>query len=194
MFRALLIFSLSMTFFGACDVQRKSSTRESARPATKGFLAREGNALTARPPLVFAVAKEVPGIMAAACERAALTLNQAAGRKLIQWESSRSRPFRLHYFSNANLAANHQASTELTTFGSFIVGAEIQIDQTRYIYSDSPTGSEVDSESLCLHELGHALGLDHSPNEDSFMYSTLKGAQIRRALSDSDIKVLKSVY
>jgi len=194
MIRVFLIFSLSVTFFGACDVQRKSFSRDSARPATEGFLLQEGKALTAQPPLVFAVAKEVPGNMAAACERAALTLNKAAGRNLIQWESSRSRPFRIRYFSNANLAASHQASTELTTFGSFIVGAEIQIDQTRYVYSESPTGSEVDSESLCLHELGHALGLDHSPNENSFMYSTLKGAQIRRALSDSDIKVLKSVY
>jgi predicted Zn-dependent protease len=46
-------------------------------------------------------------------------------------------------------------------------------------------------ESVALHELGHALGLDHSPSRSSVMYPEDQG---NTTLAPADIKTLRQIY
>lgn len=45
----------------------------------------------------------------------------------------------------------------------------------------------IDLESVLLHELGHALGLDHSRNQSAVMRAGIKPGQTRRMLHDDDV-------
>lgn len=47
------------------------------------------------------------------------------------------------------------------------------------------------SDSVTMHELGHALGLNHSNDTSSIMYPTNQGI---KSLSDADIAGLKAIY
>ena len=50
---------------------------------------------------------------------------------------------------------------------------------------------ETDVYATMLHEIGHALGLDHSPDRNSIMYYITTG---HSELSEVDIKNLKTLY
>lgn len=47
------------------------------------------------------------------------------------------------------------------------------------------------SKSVAVHELGHALGLDHSSSTESVMYPVSQG---KSTLSDADIAALQTIY
>lgn len=56
----------------------------------------------------------------------------------------------------------------------------------------SPTGLLIDWETVVLHELGHALGLDHSPVPLSVMFATYSG--VHRILDPDDILGIQTLY
>lgn len=53
-------------------------------------------------------------------------------------------------------------------------------------------GSEYDLYSVALHEMGHALGLDHSLNPSNIMYAHYQG--VRNGLSDGDVAGIQAIY
>ncbi|HVT11190.1 MAG TPA: matrixin family metalloprotease [Fimbriimonadaceae bacterium] len=58
----------------------------------------------------------------------------------------------------------------------------------------TPAG-QMDFESVCLHELGHALGLDHDPNNpQAVMYPFFEFGEQRRTLQAGDIAGVRSLY
>lgn len=56
----------------------------------------------------------------------------------------------------------------------------------------SSTGSNIDWETVVLHELGHSLGLDHSSVVGSVMYQYYLG--VHRTLSSDDILGIQTIY
>lgn len=55
--------------------------------------------------------------------------------------------------------------------------------------------SVVEIKALCLHEIGHALGLiGHSPNSDDIMYCAIRGGASQPHLSKRDIGTLRKLY
>lgn len=50
----------------------------------------------------------------------------------------------------------------------------------------------IDTQTVALHELGHALGLQHSGNSDAVMFAFYGGE--RRSLHEVDIKGMRSRY
>lgn len=56
----------------------------------------------------------------------------------------------------------------------------------------APTGGWIDLETVLLHELGHALGLDHSATTDAVMYAAYLG--VRRALRLDDVYGVTILY
>jgi hypothetical protein len=80
--------------------------------------------------------------------------------------------------------------------GSFVTtasGAEITILQGWNWYAGAdPTlvgSGQYDFETTVTHELGHALGLGHSPNPGSPMYATLATATADRTLAQPDLDI-----
>jgi hypothetical protein len=56
----------------------------------------------------------------------------------------------------------------------------------------SENGSGIDLASVAVHEFGHSIGLDHSPDKNAVMYSAY--TQIRRDLTHDDIMGAKAIY
>lgn len=55
-------------------------------------------------------------------------------------------------------------------------------------------GGVYDMETVALHEIGHLLGLDHSPDENAVMYETVSRRKVKRVLTQDDIDGINDLY
>ncbi|KAL4283739.1 hypothetical protein GQ457_16G001810 [Hibiscus cannabinus] len=61
-------------------------------------------------------------------------------------------------------------------------------------WSTNPTGSQVDLESIAVHEIGHNLGLGHSEDQNAIMFPTFNAGTTKRDLGQDDISGLRALY
>jgi hypothetical protein len=90
-----------------------------------------------------------------------------------------------------------QARTTIYWSGNEIFEADMRINAKDFTYNYDVTVSsftDVDLDSLVLHELGHVLGLAHTTAPGSAMHATLDEGQVRRALGTVDLADLKCEY
>ncbi len=63
------------------------------------------------------------------------------------------------------------------------------------VWGNQGSGTTYDYESVILHEAGHFLGLDHTPNVTSaVMYESIANGQIKRTLTTTDVNDVCGVY
>lgn len=83
--------------------------------------------------------------------------------------------------------------------GSLIYESDIQVNAYDYVFHFSaddatPWSTEVDLQSLMVHEFGHALGLDHLEDPSSVMYGYGSSGDIKRDLSPQDLSNIQCGY
>ncbi|KAI3853530.1 hypothetical protein MKX03_017261 [Papaver bracteatum] len=72
-------------------------------------------------------------------------------------------------------------------------GGEAHLDADEN-WSTNPDQSMIDLETLCLHELGHVLGLGHSSDTNAVMFSGIGGGQLKRTPTADDINGISALY
>jgi len=128
----------------------------------------------------------------------------AVGRPLFQIKGNVQGPVsprmdgkNIIYYYTTNWAPNtalSQGMTDTNTTGNAVKEADIKINAVnfRFYQDDRATGS-IHMESLLVHELGHVLGLKHTPG-DSVMNPLLPVYTIRNKPTDLDISNIHCGY
>lgn len=105
------------------------------------------------------------------------------------------------YYTTTNWPGSpgFEAYTTIYYDGARINEADININGQEYQFASDGSLNHVDTQSVMLHELGHALGLIHPPNAEalaagSIMYFGLAYGQIRQAMSLFDMNDLACQY
>jgi hypothetical protein len=74
-----------------------------------------------------------------------------------------------------------------------IAEADITFNAVTFAWSDRDDSDRADIETVALHEIGHLLGLDHSPLEDAVMYPSII-ERVRRTLSRDETDAICAMY
>ncbi|MCL7032229.1 hypothetical protein MKW94_025747 [Papaver nudicaule] len=61
-------------------------------------------------------------------------------------------------------------------------------------WSTNPDQSMIDVETMCLHELGHVLELDHSSDTNAVMFSGIASGQRKRTPTADDVNGIRALY
>lgn len=72
----------------------------------------------------------------------------------------------------------------------FALSGDVHFDDAEH-WTDTIPSSDRDLVSAAIHELGHAIGLEHSTNQDSVMFPILRP---RRTLHSEDVAAVQSLY
>lgn len=90
---------------------------------------------------------------------------------------------------------NQQANTTVYWSSQAIFEADMQINAQNFKLGDaSKDWTLVDSKSLFLHELGHVIGLLHSPDPRSVMFSSLPTGFVRLQFQPWEVEEVKCRY
>ncbi len=54
--------------------------------------------------------------------------------------------------------------------------------------------TQIDLESVTVHELGHILGLGHSQDPNAVMYASIGEGVVKRDLQQDDINGIQTLY
>lgn len=157
-------------------------------------------------PVVLQLHKSYPEEFVETLKKAAQHWNDAAGLTLFRFErndnlatdsTKRDKLSTIHWMLTWNEAQkNQQAVTTIYWSGNTLYETDMAIDNKYFnYYLDQPaTPAEVHLESLLVHELGHALGLDHKKTVPSVMWPILNGASVRIDLTSADRDTIKCEY
>jgi Matrixin len=75
-----------------------------------------------------------------------------------------------------------------------ILDVDIELNSGDHEFSSSGEDGAVDLETSLVHNLGHLLGIAHSPEDDSVMNSSLAPGQQRRELSPDDAAAVCELF
>lgn len=76
-----------------------------------------------------------------------------------------------------------------------ILDADIGInDAYAWDATGAPERTEIDLESVVLHELGHWLALGHDPDSRAIMYYAITAGTLKRAIFDNDRRGIEFIY
>ncbi len=87
------------------------------------------------------------------------------------------------------------ATVTFSTSTGEIVSADIELNTAEYEFTNSDSDVVVDLRNTVTHEVGHFVGLDHSPHSDATMFATSPaGETSKRELHEADIAGLCFIY
>lgn len=163
-------------------------------------------------PVTMYLHESVPQQYVAAIEAAALTWQDASGKRLINIVTNQRvtgpiNPQRdgrnIIYFFNTweSDKSSEQARTSIYWIGDQIKEADMRINAQNFTYywnqpgtaSYSPANS-VNIEALVIHEMGHVLGLKHKDKDASVMATYLSSNTDRVNIADTDKSALQCEY
>ncbi len=159
----------------------------------------------AKDPITLYADNSVPAEALPSIRRAMETWNRALGGQALQlggWVSG-GKPGRdgsnvIYWFRAWQKDRPfEQARTTIHWMSTDIYEADIKIngENFSYAFGDHPVAGRVDFESLMLHELGHVLGLAHTPaSEESVMHAYLRSSSLRREPMNIDLTSLSCEY
>jgi len=76
-----------------------------------------------------------------------------------------------------------------------VTEADIELDESKnWSTGASVPGTDFDVETVALHEMGHALGLDHTTESAAVMWATLATGDSKRVLHGDDIDGQIAIY
>lgn len=102
----------------------------------------------------------------------------------------------IYWYKDWSDSRSEQARTTIYWQGAEIFEADMRVnaDTFQYYEGEDTNFTNVDLQSLIVHELGHVLGLAHNATSGSVMNITLNEGQNRRKLGDMDLASLKCEY
>ena len=156
-------------------------------------------------PVVLYIDSSVPSEHFDDIKNAATVWNKQVGREVIKiggYVETDGKPAQdnhnvIYYMDTwENDKSNEQARTTVYWAGDRIYEADIRLNAKDFTFSHGQNlvRTDVDMESLVLHEFGHVLGLAHSNSSPSVMARSLPNATARRTLSENDQESIKCEY